>query len=156
MSEGKIELDILSALEMVAFEALGDGTLKLISAVPSWFGDFFPDAEIGAPLRPQETFFFLAEFLNEAEKFWDSRAGTVLRSGVWSEVYSANKQYNLEASAILVGEHRWLVIARLRSAFGDIQALMQKARERNLDYDRLRQTQEALRASEERYRDLFE
>ncbi len=48
------------------------------------------------------------------------------------------------------------MIERLRSAYGDIQALAQKARDRNLDYDRLRRTEEALRKSEERYRDLFE
>ena len=141
---------------MVAMERLEDGQFKLLAAPPAWFSHFHSNPEAGTNLRVQEAFLFLEQFLNEAEAFWQSRSTQPLWSGVWTEAYASGRQYSLEASALRVGERKLLVIERLRSAYGEIQALAQKARDRNLDFDRLRKTEEALRKSEERYRDLFE
>jgi len=156
MSDEAIKSDILSTLDMLALERLEDGAFKLIGAPPSWFAHFASQTNEEATLRPQETFLFLEQFLSEAESFWESGGAGPLWSGVWSEVYATGKQCNLEASALRVGERRLLVIERLRSAYGDIQALAQKARERGLDYDQLRRAEKKLRKSEDRYRDLFE
>ena len=157
MRDEAIKSDILAALDIVAMERLDRGEFELIGAAPPWLVEFLPQASVaGARLRPQETFMFLEEFLDDGESFWESNAAGPMRSGVWCEAYAAGKEYNLEASALRVGERRLLVIERLRSAYGDIQALAQKARDKNLDYERLRRTEEALRKSEERYRDLFE
>ncbi|MFY9608988.1 MAG: response regulator [Blastocatellia bacterium] len=156
MNDEAIKPDILAALDIVAMEAFEDGQFKLIGAPPVWFGQFYSQPSAETPFRPQEAFLFLEQFLSEAEVFWESGSTQPLRSGVWSETYAAGKQYSLEASALRVGERKLLVIERLRSAYGDIQTLAQKARDRNLDYDRLRKTEEALRKSEERYRDIFE
>jgi len=157
MTEEPIKSDILAALDIAAMERLEAGEFKLIGAAPHWLPEFLPQAAgEGATLRPQEAFLFLEQFLSDAESFWESNAAGLLRSGVWSEAYSAGKQRHLEASALRIGERRLLVIELLRSAYGDIQALAQKARDKNLDYDRLRRAEEALRKSEERYRDLFE
>jgi two-component system sensor histidine kinase/response regulator len=156
MSDEEIKPDILAALDIVAMERLEDGQFRLLSAPPAWFGHFHSHPEAGTTLRVQEAFLFLEQFLSEAEPFWQSGSTQPLWSGVWSEVYATGKQCNLEASALRVGDRRLLVIERLRSAYGDIQALAQKARERNLDYDRLRLAEEKLRKSEDRYRDLFE
>ncbi|HSE35712.1 MAG TPA: PAS domain S-box protein, partial [Blastocatellia bacterium] len=157
MKDEAIKSDLLAALDIAAMERLSDGEFELIGAAPRWLAEFVPQAAAeGARLRPQDAFMFLEQFLTEAETFWESDADGPLRSGVWTEAYAAGKHCNLEASALKVGEHRLLVIERLRSAYGDIQALAQKARDKNLDYDRLRRTEEALRKSEERYRDLFE
>jgi len=156
MSDEQINPDILAALDMVAMERLEDGQFKLLAAPPAWFSHFHSNPEAGTNLRVQEAFLFLEQFLNEAEAFWQSRSTQPLWSGVWTEAYASGRQYSLEASALRVGERKLLVIERLRSAYGEIQALAQKARDRNLDFDRLRKTEEALRKSEERYRDLFE
>ncbi|MEK6301253.1 MAG: response regulator [Acidobacteriota bacterium] len=156
MTEAALNPDILAALDIVAMERIEDGQFKLLGAPPAWFTQFYSPSDVETSLRPQQTFLFLEQFLTEAEAFWASSSTQPLRSGVWSEAYASARQYRLEASALRIGDRKLLVIERLRSAYGDIQALAQKARDRNLDYDRLRQTEEALRKSEERYRDLFE
>lgn len=156
MNDEAIKPDILAALDILAMEALEDGQFKLVGAPPAWFAHFHAQPAEESSLRPQTVFLFLEQFLSEAQAFWESGATQPLRSGVWTEVYASGKQDSLEASALRVGERKLLVIERLRSAYGDIQTLAQKSRDRNLDYDRLRQTEEALRKSEERYRDIFE
>ena len=157
MTDDPIKFEILAALDIVAMERIGEGVFKLLGATPRWLADFLPQAEIeGSELRPQEAFMFLDHFLIEAESYWNSNDTGLLRSGVWSEAYAAGKEHNLEASALKSKERKLLVIERLRSAYGDIRELAQKARDKNLDYDRLRRAEEALRKSEERYRDLFE
>ncbi|HSB08356.1 MAG TPA: response regulator [Blastocatellia bacterium] len=157
MSHEAIQLDIIAALDVAALEQQADRSFTLIGKAPGWFKEFCPQAgSEGARLRPQDTFLFLEQFVPEAEAFWESAEPGPLWSGIWSESYAAERQYYLEASAMRVGERRLLVLERSRSAFGDIQALTQKAREHGLDYDRLRRAEEALRISEERYRDLFE
>ncbi len=156
MNDEAIKSDILAALDIVAMEALEGGQFKLVGTPPAWFAHFYSQPAGEASLRPQELFLFLEQFLTEADAFWESGSTQPLRSGVWSEAWAAGKQYSLEASALRVGERKLLVIERSRSAYGDIQTLTQKSRDRNLDYDRLRQTEERLRKSEERYRDIFE
>ncbi|HYV06322.1 MAG TPA: PAS domain S-box protein [Blastocatellia bacterium] len=156
MTEETIQPDVLAALDIVAMERLDDGQFKLLGAPPAWFAQFYSQLDPESSLLPQQTFLFLEQFLTEAETFWESSGTQPLRSGVWSEAYSSARQYSLEASALRIGERKLLVIERVRSAYGDIQALAQKSRDKNLDYDRLRHTEEALRKSEERYRDLFE
>ncbi len=157
MTEDQIRFEILASLDIVAMERLEGGVFKLLGSAPRWLSDFLPEAASeGAELLPQENFMFLGHFMAEAEDYWNSDDKRLLRSGVWSEAYAAGKEHNLEASAFRVGDRKLLVIERLRSAYGDIRELAQKARDKNLDYDRLRRAEEALRKSEDRYRDLFE
>ncbi|HSO74595.1 MAG TPA: response regulator [Blastocatellia bacterium] len=156
MNDEAIIPDILAALDFVALERVEEGQFKLIGAPPAWLGHFYSQPTAENTFGPQQAFLFLEQFLTEAEAYWESGSTQPLRSGVWSEDYAHGRQYNLEASALRVGERKLLVIERLRSAYGDIQKLAQKERDRSLDYDRLRQTEEALRKTEERYRDIFE
>ncbi|HWO00664.1 MAG TPA: PAS domain S-box protein, partial [Blastocatellia bacterium] len=156
MSPQEINSEILAALDLVAMERVDDGQFKLIGAAPAWFEHFYSQPNSETNLRPQEAFLFLEQFLAEAEAFWESGSTGTLRSGVWSEAYASGKQDALEATVMSLGDRKVLVIERLRSAYGDIQALAQKSRERSLDYDRLRLAEEKLRKTEERYRDLFE
>ena len=157
MSEESITADIFDALDMVGMERCEDGSFALIGVAPAWFLDFCPQAEVkGARLRPQDTFLFLEQFLSEAEKFWEWSGTGLIRSGAWTESYAANRERHLEASALRLGDRSLLVIERLRTAYGNIQAFAQHGRSSNLDSAYLRRTEEALRKSEERYRDLFE
>jgi PAS domain S-box-containing protein len=156
MNDEAIIPDILAALDLVAMERVDEGRFKLIGPPPEWFGLFYSPPSAETSFQPQQAFLFLEQFLTEAEAFWESASTQPLRSGVWSEDYAHGRQYNLEASALRVGERKLLVIERLRSAYGDLQIRAQKERDRSLDYDRLRHTEEALRKSEERYRDIFE
>src|SRR5262245_51444074 len=157
MGEESINAGIFAALEMAVMERCDDGAFALIGKAPRWFLEFWPQAESdGARLRLQDTFLFLEQFLSEAEPFWESKAPGLLRSGAWSEAYTAKKECHLEASAVRLGERRLVVIEQLRSAYGDLQGFAQQGRSRNLDYEHLLRTEEALRKSEERYRDLFE
>src|ERR1051325_10832791 len=152
-----IKADIFAALDMTALERCDDGSFALIGTAPRWFLEFCPQAESeGAMLHPQEAFLFLENFISEAESVWNSDEPGLIRSGPWSEAYAANREYHFEASALRLDDRKILLIERLRSSYGNVESLAQRSRNRSLDFDRLRRTEEALRNSEERYRDLFE
>jgi two-component system, sensor histidine kinase and response regulator len=152
-----IKADIFAALDMTALERCDDGSFALIGLAPRWFLEFCPQAASeGAMLHPQEAFLFLENFITEAESIWDSDESGLIRSGPWSEAYAANREYHFEASALRLDDRKILLIERLRSSYGNVESLAQRSRNRSLDFDRLRRTEEALRNSEERYRDLFE
>ena len=87
-------------------------------------------------VQPGRIFPFLANFLLDAEAFWGEEAAGVLKSGLWRELdRSANELY-LEASAVLWGTGKFLLIAHSEMDYEEKRDILQKARENNLQQHR--------------------
>jgi two-component system, sensor histidine kinase and response regulator len=149
--------DILSALDIVAFERTGEGVFRLFGAVPFWFVSLYPRVtEQSEGLQVGEQFTFINHFLQDAEKFWQYSDSGRLKSGAWVETDSSGNDCHLEASAICLGDKKILLIEPLRLSYDETRSLSQQAREKSLAYERLVEVERALRESEKRYRDLVE
>jgi PAS domain S-box-containing protein len=151
-----IASDLFNTLDVLALERLPDGSFSLIGAVPVWFEHLYP-AAFSDPeyLRLAETPVFLESFLPEAEEFWIANAAGRLKSGSWSETDDSGVEHNLEASAVCLGNRKVLLIEPLKFTHEEMQAIVQKAREKSLDYQRLARAEEALRKSEAKSRALL-
>jgi two-component system sensor histidine kinase/response regulator len=157
MIQESFKTDILSALDIVAFERTSEGLFRLFGAVPFWFVSLYPLlSRQSENLQVGEQFNFIKYFLDDAEKFWQNGDSGRLKSGAWAEADSTGNDCHLEASAICLGDKKLLLIEPLRLNYAEIQSLSQKARDKSLAYERLVQVEHALRESEKRYRDLVE
>ena len=157
MIQESFNTDILSALDIVAFERTGEGVFKLFSSVPFWFVSLYPTVvEQSEGLQVGEQFNFIKYFLDDAEKFWQNGDSGRLKSGAWVEADSAGNDCHLEAAAICLGDKKILLIEPLRLSYEEMRSLSQKARDKSLAYERLVEVEHALRESEKRYRDLVE
>jgi PAS domain S-box-containing protein len=149
--------DIFSFLEMTVMERLDDGFLRLIGAVPDWFKRLFPKAALcKKQISPGLESSFLENFLIDAEDFWATETTGRVKSGPWIETDPSGDDYALEATAVLMGKRKILLIELGRYSHDEIQFLFQQWRELSLDYHGLKRLQEALRESEEKYRTVLE
>jgi signal transduction histidine kinase/DNA-binding response OmpR family regulator len=140
-------INILSALDMVALERLGEGCFRLVGQPPEWCSKYC-HSDHGSEVRPGEQFEFLNHFLTDAEAFWSANKSGRLKSGAWVETVPRGEELHLEASAVSLGDSKLLVIELLKFGFEEVRSLAQKARERRLAYDQLARAEEALRKSE--------
>lgn len=132
MIEECITDDLFAALNTVVMEQFNDGSFRLVGAVPSWFLQFYPDADTKRErLMPGEKFLVLENFLIDAEGFWMENETGRLKSGIWTEVDLTGKEFYLEASAVCLKNRKILLIT---SNYQDRQVLIQKARENSLSY----------------------
>lgn len=143
--------ELFSGLEVVAFESAADGSLHLASEVPEWFARVCPE-QVGAPTRASlsERFPFLANFLIDAEAFWQAQSSGRLKSGLWIDTDATGSECQLEASAICLRQTRLLLIEAAGQADQELQIILQKARETILSYHRLARTEAELRRAQQR------
>jgi hypothetical protein len=78
---------------------------------------------------------FLEDFLSDAESFWRERRAGIARSGLFT-VEHAEEQILLRASAMLVSGRPLLLIERLVGT-ADPRDILQKAREKGIEHERL-------------------
>lgn len=151
----ELRREVIAALDILLLERQPNGDLLNVGATPDWFPLIFSaDVWQGERLALENRFFFLENFLIDAEKFWNSGIRGRLRSGVWTEVDRSGEEWNLEAYAVNVGSRRLLLIERLFDE--ERKALIQKARERSLDLHRIGRAREELRKKEARLRALLD
>lgn len=146
--------DILKYLNMAAMEHLDDGSLHLISPIPTWFKCLFPDA---APQKQGLNICnkcpFIESFLADAKDFWVAKTGECLKSGIWIEIDSDGNEYALEATAISMGKTEALLIELAQYSYDEKQFIIQKGRELRLAHNHLQKMEDALRESEEQLRE---
>ncbi len=154
--ETKLE-NVLAAFDMVVFERNDDGSFNAISAIPDWFVRLYPESRASRHgLRPQEKFYFVEYFLEEADSFWKKKVEGRIKSGAWAENDTEGNERQIELSALYLDGKDILVIEPLRFDYEEVQPLAQKAREKSLDYERLARAEEALRRAEARNRALLD
>lgn len=148
--------DLIRALNIMVLERVDTGVFTAIGTVPHWFAPTLLDAGYDQGLiRPGTKSLFLAHFLVDAETFWDGQSGGELRSGPWSEQTEDGKTGLLEAVACFLGARRVMYIRKLGTDLREKMAVLQRARENRLAYERLESAQKALRQSEAQNRALI-
>ena len=147
---------LFNTFDVMALERLDDGSFRLVGTVPAWFEHLYPSA-ISDPeyLKLAEKLIFLESFLTEAEGFWTTNSKGRLKSGSWCETDASGIEHYLEASALCLADRRVLLIEPVKFTHEEMQAIVQKAREKSLDYQRLARAEEALRKSEAKNRALL-
>ncbi len=148
--------DLISALNIVVMERVEGGLFRVIGEEPRWCEPLGLDAGRDQGLvRPGAKSLFLDHFLVDADAFWDGQDGGELRSGPWSEHTEDGKTGLLEAVACFLGERPVVYVRKLGTDLREQRALLQRAREDRLAYERLESAQKALRQSEARNRALI-
>lgn len=136
MSES-ITDELFAALNIVVLELMDDRGFKVIGQVPDWFSQFERDIASKRDRLTLEKFHFIANFIIDAENFWNSSEAEPLSSGIWIETDLSGKEYQFEAIAIRLRQKKILLIELLNFAYQDKQLLIQKGRENRLIYERL-------------------
>jgi signal transduction histidine kinase len=138
MSKDFNAIEILAALGTAVFEFQVDGTFALCGTAPEWLQRFLPGSGDSLGQEPLEELFpFLGSFLPEAKEFWQTTETGSLHSDVWVQINSKGEERGLRASAIRVGNRRYLLLGVLGIDFEEMAAALQKARDRGLAYERL-------------------
>ncbi len=151
MTTERIASDLINTLDMLALERRPDGSFMLIGAVPAWVERLYPAAVSDTEyLKLTENLIFLESFISEAEGFWAANESGRLKSGSWCETDASGVEHYLEASATCLANRKVLLVEPLKFTHEDVQAIVQKARDKSLDYQRLARAEEALRKSEAR------
>ncbi len=132
--------DLLSALGIVVLERCDRGGYRLVGTKPPWYDELaFPEPSPQGKIRLESSVPFLENFLVDAEQFWTTQGSGHLKSGPWTEASGDDQDYNLEATALSVGDLKLLLIDSLGHAYEERQSLFQRARRTSLDYQRLLQ-----------------
>ena len=142
-------------LDIAVLEQDSDQSFKGITPFPSWFLAYFPDA------KPQETSIhldwpFLADFLSRAVELWNGSEESSVLSGPWNESDASGKDKMLQATAVLASGRKLLVLEPARVPLEEAQVLLQKGRQKNLDYRTVKRKQQSLRKVQQRYLTLLD
>jgi serine/threonine protein kinase len=129
---------LLARLGFLVVESLAEDKFRLVSDSPKWFIELFgSSASTSEEFRLTEIFPFVEVFLFDAQPFWEEGGNATLKSGAWIETDITGKDYNLEATALLVNDKKILLIELLGGDFNEKQSLLQKLRENNLNHDQI-------------------
>ena len=131
--------DLLLTFDMLVLECIGKGVFQPITQMPYWWQTLFPTTEADVlELEENSLCPFLANFLIDAEKFWDNPQEEQLKSGIWYETSATDEELCFEASALQLRGCNILVVKLL--AGNEIedgqQGLIQKGRQYQLETTR--------------------
>lgn len=130
---------IINALDVALFERQSPGVFAIIGQLPRWIAHLYPDMTAAQAVPLVELSPFLANFLIDAESFWEQARPGRLFSGPWSETGLNGEEYFLEASAINTDNLKVLALEFQRASLEQMRGIIQTARERNLDHYRVLQ-----------------
>jgi len=130
---------IINALDVALLERHSAGVFAIIGQLPHWFVRLYPDVTTTPELRPAEVSPFLANFLIDAEGFWEKNEPGRLLSGPWSETALNGEECFVEACAINTNGLKVLALEFQRASIEELRVIIQKARERSLDHYRVLQ-----------------
>ena len=146
---------LLPLLDIVLLEPDAGGAFNGLVPFPAWFLDYYPDAK--APETPLDLDWpFLTDFLVKAGEFWNAGEEGALASGSWSETDLSGKERMLQATAIVSSGRKVLLIEPARVPLEEAQVLLQKGRQKNLDFRTVKRKQRSLRKVQQRYLALLD
>jgi hypothetical protein len=129
---------VLEALGFTLFLRDPAGTLRLSGAAPTWLRQLSPaSARPGDALPTGELSPVLENFLIDAEACWADGGARRIQSGPWVETTASGSELMLEATAMTAEGQPVLLLERLGDAYQVKQAVLQRARENVLSYQRL-------------------
>ena len=107
---------LFAALNIAVFESVGRGRLRLDKTPPVWLISL---CVAGEPFPVEETFPFLAGFLQVANAWWDNREQGPLLSDIWVQDDQSGNDLALRATAVLSEDKRWLLIEKLDEKYDE-------------------------------------
>lgn len=126
---------VLSALDVAVLERSNNGdAFHLRGLPPEWWRQCVGLAE-SPVLNPLQWSPFLQDYVADPHPAWDDKPGTIEKSGPWTESDRQGGTMTLEATALSMGFRRLLLIERLGAGFEQMQAIVQRAREKMLVED---------------------
>jgi PAS domain S-box-containing protein len=126
---------VLSALDVAVLERSDNGdAFHLRGQPPEWWRQCVGLTE-SSVLTPHQWSPFLQDYLADPHPAWDDKPGTIEKSGPWTEPDRQGGTMTLEATALSIGPRRLLLIERLGAGFEQMQAIVQRAREKMLAED---------------------
>jgi hypothetical protein len=114
--------ELLSAIDLAAFERRRDGSFRSIAPPPSWF----------ARLSGDPTFPFLGHILEEAMQFWSARIAGKREWGPCAEVDEHGKQFHYRVVAVNSADTAYLLFA-LDGGSEEMRDVLQRVRQQMLD-----------------------
>ncbi len=114
---------LLHALGVAAFERRDDGTFTALAPPPPWFAGLTSD---------DGTFPFLGYVLEEAAAYWSAGSRGSRDWGPCTEVDEHGREFHFKVTACSQGNRHYLLF-RLDRASAEMQAVLQKVRDRALE-----------------------
>lgn len=131
--------ELLSAIDLAAFERRLDGSFAPIAPPPPWF----------KRLSGDPTFPFLGHILEEALQFWGERVAGKREWGPCAEVNEDGTQFHYRVVAVNSADTAYLLF-RLDDGSDEMRQVLQRVRQQMLDAEQahgtIRQTAGELRA----------
>ena len=142
----------IQALNSVLLRQDKTDYLEVVGTVPDWFQSLLPANTTRWSANDLDAYIpFLGNFLIDARDFWASEDEVPCKSGLWVEVLSSGEKLPLEAIALKVQDFDCLLIHRLGLAHEEKSEILQRARERTLENERLLELQKALTHEKQRF-----
>jgi hypothetical protein len=136
--------ELVAALDVVVVERLPDRSFQAMGPIPDWFVPIQAASAGGDTAELERAFPFLDHFLDEAAVFWRRPEGGRLRSGPYTAKDHHGIEFHFEVSTVLADRRIFLLFHVLRD-FEDTRTVLQRARERTLDLQKVGQARERLR-----------
>jgi PAS domain S-box-containing protein len=126
---------VLSALDVAVLERRDNGdTFHLQGLPPQWWRQYAGLTK-SPVLNPIQWSPFLQDYLAGPHPAWDDKPNMIEKSGPWTESDRQGGTMTLEATVLSIGSQRLLLIERLGAGFEQMQAIVQRAREKMLTED---------------------
>ena len=139
-------IGLLQRLGFTCFEHIEGSYFRLLDKPAEWSYPVFRYLEVNAEYFDLVDHHpFLEVFLNEAKTFWEKRTENALQSGLWSEQDEEGNCYAVKAVACFTPFQKLLLLGPAENSAENVQKLIQKARERSLDYEEMKKTQTTLK-----------
>ena len=132
--------EIARRLNFVVLKRVQGDQFELLEEPPEWFRLIFPQGERPTEVRVGSSSLFLDGFMTDAEDHWANERPEPLKSGVWHEFDSGDREHYLEATALFVRSTPVLLLESLGHDYEVRMQLFQKARNfvlqnQTLDYE---------------------
>ena len=146
--------NLLCEIDLLFLEKAGE-TFHLIGKAPAWIELCGLILTPEGQLRLVSELEFLHNFAGEAEEFWKEEGNARYKSGPWVISDRKGKEWQFEATAFRNGKRKIILVEPVVQQWDSRFDLLQKAREKSLDYRKLAQKEKALREKELRSRLLL-